>query len=57
VAAAANVNGLVVTSGAFSLPSDVAAIAAAVDASSVLAKEATTAAARDAASLAAALSA
>lgn len=48
---------LTITSGSGVLPADITAIAAAVDASSVLAKEATAAAARNAAKLAAALSA
>lgn len=48
---------LTVTSGSGVLPADVTAIAAAVDASTILAKETTAASARDAAKLAAALSA
>ena len=48
---------LTVSSGSAVLPADITAIAAAVDASTVLAKEATAAAARNAAKLAAALSA
>lgn len=48
---------LTITSGSGVLPTDVTAIAAAVDASTILAKEATAIAGRDAAKLAAALSA